>query len=228
MRIPLAPLLLGAAAVLATAAAPQSAKDWRATASLSPTGSVLVGNPAAKVKLVEYLSFTCSHCAEFAHDSKAPLHDSLARRGVVRVETRAAVRDGFDLAAWSVARCAPVAQFSGLSGEIFAGQATWGERGNTWLQANSATMRSLPLPRQIRAFADGAGLTAIGARHGLTAAAFDRCLANPATGRQLDAMTKAAFARIPGTPGFEINGKLVDGVAAWSALQPALAAAGAQ
>ena len=221
-------LLAATAVVFLAAAAPQPAKDWRATASVSPSGSVLVGNPAAKVKLVEYLSFTCSHCAEFARESKVPLHDSLVRRGVVQVETRAAVRDGFDMAAWSVARCAPVARFSALSGEIFAQQTVWSEKGNAWVEANGATIKDLPLPRQTRAFADAAGLTAIGARHGLTPAAFDRCLANPALGKQLDAMTAAAFARIPGTPGFEVNGQLVRNAAAWGALQPALATAGAR
>jgi hypothetical protein len=221
------PLALAALA-LTTAAAAQPAKDWRATSAVSPTGSVLVGNPAAKVKLVEYLSFTCSHCAEFAKESHAPLYDSLVRRGVVQVETRAAVRDAFDMAAWSVARCAPVAQFTALSGEIFAQQAVWGTKGNAWVQTNGEKIKGQPFPRQLRAFADGAGLTAIGARHGLTPAAFDRCLANPALGKQLDAMTQAAFARIPGTPGFEVNGKLVENAAAWSTLQPALAAAGAR
>lgn len=221
-------LLLATAAIVLVAAAPQPARDWRATASVSPAGSVLVGNPAAKVKLVEYLSFTCSHCAHFAVESRVPLHDSLVRRGLVQVETRAAVRDGFDLAAWSIARCAPAARFTALSGEIFAQQAAWAEQGTAWVQANGEKIKGQPLARQVRAFADGAGLSAIGARHGVTAAALDRCLASPALGNQLDAMTRAAFAKIPGTPGFEINGKLVDGVAAWSGLQPALAAAGAR
>ncbi len=222
-------LLLPLAAVaIVAAAAPQAAKDWRATAVVSPIGSVLVGNPAAKVKLVEYLSFTCSHCAEFAAESKVPLHDSLVRRGLVQVETRAAVRDGFDLAAWSIARCAPPARFSALSGEIFAQQAVWGEKGNGWVTANGAKIKDLPLPKQLRAFADGAGLTAIGARHGVTPAALDRCLANPALGKQLDAMTQAAFAKIPGTPGFEVNGKLAANIGHWADLQPLLATAGAR
>ena len=223
MRLPLV-----IAVFALTAAAPQPAKDWRATARVSPSGSVLIGNPAAKVKLVEYFSFTCSHCADFAAEAKPVLHDSLVRRGVVQVEARAAVRDGFDLAAWAVARCAPASRFTALSGEIFAQQAAWTGKGSAWVQANGATLKDKPLGRQVRAFADGAGLTAIGARHGLTPAALDTCLATPALTGQLDAMTKAAFAKIPGTPGFEINGKLADGVASWAALQPLLATAGAK
>ncbi|WP_326525656.1 DsbA family protein [Sphingomonas sp.] len=222
-------IVLALAAVVAlTGAAPQGAKDWRATARVSPSGSVLVGNPAAKVKLVEYFSFTCGTCANFARDSKPVLHDSLVRRGIVQVEARAAVRDGFDMAAWAVARCAPAAHFTALSGEIFAQQAAWTAKGSGWVQANGATLKDQPLGRQVRAFADGAGLTEIGARHGLTAQALNACLATPTLTNQLDAMSSDAFAKIPGTPGFEVNGKLAEGVAGWAALQPVLAAAGAK
>lgn len=223
--LPIAAPIVGIALV---AAAPQAVHDWRATAAVTPAGAVAVGNPAAKVKLVEYLSFTCSHCADFSAESKVPLHDTLVRRGVVQVETRAAVRDGFDMAAWTIARCVPASKFAAVSGDIFAQQAAWSEKGNAWVAANGAKIKDQPFPKQLRAFADGAGLTAIGARHGLTPAALDRCTADPALARQLDAMTKAAFARIPGTPGFEVNGKLAADVASWGTLQPVLATAGAR
>ena len=224
----LLPLAAPIAGIALAAAAPQAARDWRASARVTPAGAVVVGNPAAKVKLVEYLSFTCSHCADFSAESKVPLHDSLVRRGVVQVETRAAVRDGFDMAAWTIARCVPASKFAAVSGDIFARQAAWSEKGTAWVTANGAKIKDQPFPKQLRAFADGAGLTAIGMRHGLTAAAFDQCVANPALARQLDAMTKAAFARIPGTPGFEVNGTLAKDVGNWAGLQPVLATAGAR
>jgi hypothetical protein len=41
-------------------------------------------------------------------------------------------------------------------------------------------------------------------------------------------MTQAACARIPGTPGFEINGQVAQNVASWDALEPRLRAAGAR
>ncbi|HEX8580099.1 MAG TPA: thioredoxin domain-containing protein, partial [Allosphingosinicella sp.] len=39
--------------------------DWTQTVSATPAGGFLMGNPAAKVKLVEYGSMTCGHCAAF-------------------------------------------------------------------------------------------------------------------------------------------------------------------
>lgn len=213
-------------ALLLLAAAP--VRDWRATASVSPRGSVVVGNPAARVKLVEYLSFTCPHCAHFAAESLAPLHDDLVKRGVVQVETRAAMRDGFDVAAWTLARCAPASRFHALSTAIFAAQNDWLSKGADWAQANEATIKPLPFPRQLRLLADNSGLSAIGGRYGVTSAAYTACLNNRALTAQLAAMTKGAFAKIQGTPAFEINGALVADAAAWSALQPALSAAGAK
>ncbi|MFD1787374.1 DsbA family protein [Sphingomonas floccifaciens] len=217
-----------AAAVVVMAAAPPAAKDWRQTVSITPTGSVLAGNPAAKVKLVEYLSFTCSHCAHFAAESKAPLHDALVRQGKVQVETRAAVRDPFDLAAWSVAKCAPPQRFTALAGAIFAQQQVWTEKGDSYAQANLDKLKAMAQPQQIRAVIDNSGLGAIGAQHGVTPAALNRCLANPTLTKQLVAMTDAAFKKIPGTPGFEVNGKLAQNVASWDGLAPQLAAAGAK
>lgn len=225
MRIP----VLLAAAVALVAAAPQAARDWRATAAVVPaTGAITIGNPAAKVKLVEYLSFTCSHCADFFAEAKAPLHDTLVRQGKVRVETRAAVRDVYDLAAWSVAKCGGPARFPALAGAIFARQAEWTEKGSAYAQANLDKLKAMPQRVQIRAIADGSGLSAIGARAGVTPAALTRCLATDAQTNQLVKMTEAAFKRIPGTPGFEVNGTLADDVASWDALAPRLAAAGAK
>jgi len=223
-----APILAALAATL-IAAAPGAARDWRTSASAVPaTGAIVVGNPAAPVKLVEYLSFTCSHCADFYAESKATLHDALVRQGKVQVETRAAVRDPFDLAAWSVAKCGGPARFPALAGTIFAAQSDWTAKAEAYARANMVALKAMSQVQQIRAIADNSGLSAIGARAGVTPVALTRCLADQSQRRQLVAMTTAAFAKIPGTPGFEVNGTLADGVSSWSGLAPKLAAAGAK
>ncbi|MHA6722021.1 DsbA family protein [Sphingomonas sp. RS2018] len=218
-------LLAVLVAFAATAAAP--APDYRTVATTTPAGSFAVGNPAAKVKLVEYLSFTCPHCGHFVEQSKATLHDTMVRDGSVQVETRAAVRDPYDLAAWSIARCGGPRRFTALSTAIFAQQEAWMEKGGTWAQANLAKVQAMPQRAQIRAVADNSGLTAIGAKAGVTPAALTACLASDVQLNQLLASTKAAFAKIPGTPGFEVNGKLVEGFD-WASLEPKLRAAGAK
>jgi protein-disulfide isomerase len=214
-------------AALLTLAAAAPVKDWRQTAVTTPAGSFAIGNPAAKVKLVEYLSFTCSHCGHFVEQSAPVLHDQMVRGGTVQVETRAAVRDPYDLAAWSVARCGGPARFASLSKAIFAAQEAWTTKGNAYAQANLAKIQALSQRQQIRVIVDQSGLSAIGAKAGVTPAALTQCLATDAQVTQLIKMTEAAFAKIPGTPGFEVNGTLVEG-ADWATLEPKLRAAGAR
>lgn len=216
-----------AAAVLATAAIAQT-KDWRASTGTAPTtNGFTIGNPAAKVKLVEYLSFTCGHCGHFFSDAKAPLHDAMVRNGSVQVETRAAIRDPFDLAAWNVARCGGPARFTALAGAIFAKQDDWMAKGQAYARANLDALKALPQPQQISTIADQSGLSAIGQANGVTPAALKACFANDAQMKSLVAMTEAAFTRISGTPSFEINGQLVEGHD-WHVLEPKLRAAGAR
>ncbi len=47
--------------------------NWAAQATLTPAGTHLMGNPAAPVKLVEYVSYTCNHCAAYSSISHGAL-----------------------------------------------------------------------------------------------------------------------------------------------------------
>ena len=54
------------AAAPAAAQAPAVANvDWSQRVATTPEGGFRMGNPDAPVKLVEFLSLTCSHCATF-------------------------------------------------------------------------------------------------------------------------------------------------------------------
>ncbi|MFX5009123.1 thioredoxin domain-containing protein, partial [Acinetobacter baumannii] len=72
---------------------------------VSPTGTYVIGNPRAPVKIVEYLSFTCPHCAAFARESSAVLRGQMIRSGSVMIEYRPAVRDQADLAVTLLLKC---------------------------------------------------------------------------------------------------------------------------
>ena len=90
-------LILGSAALLATACnaekgtatsseAEVAAKpvpapnngDWSTVVTKTAEGGFVMGNPNAKVKLVEFGSLTCPHCAEFEHQGGQALVDSTA------------------------------------------------------------------------------------------------------------------------------------------------------
>jgi len=233
LAIAAAPLLTMAAHAQQAKPAPKAApkplpaRDWRTHVVQTTSGATLTGNPAAKVKLVEYLSYTCSHCAHFVAESKAPLHDDLVRRGQVRIEFRHAVRDPLDMAAALLARCSGPAGFGGASQAIFAAQESWFEQGRTWWQANADSIKSQPQLAQLKAAANGSGLSALMQKRGMSAAAIDRCFAAPGDMDKLTAMAKSAWETIKGTPSFTVNGQAVAG-SEWASLQPALRAAGAR
>ncbi|PKP93855.1 MAG: hypothetical protein CVT77_04445 [Alphaproteobacteria bacterium HGW-Alphaproteobacteria-16] len=220
-------LMLIAGSLLATAAPAQQARDWRTNVVMSPSGAYLVGNPAAKVKLVEYLSFTCGHCAKFVAESKAPLHDDLVRRGQVRVEYRHAIRDPLDLTASLLARCSLPRNFASVSTAIFAAQRDWYGRGAQWWQANGAAMQSQPEIAQLKAIAEASGLAALMRKQGMTDARIDQCFASDTDLIRVTTMSGAAWKAIKGTPSFVINGK-AGGGSEWATLQPELRAAGAR
>lgn len=227
MRMFALALSLIAGVMFATAAPAQQARDWRTNVVQSPAGAYVIGNPAAKVKLIEYLSYSCPHCAHFVAESKAPLHDDLVRRGIVLVEFRHAIRDPLDLSAALMARCAGGREFAGASQAIFAAQAEWYAKGAAWWQENAAKFEGKPETVGLKALATGSGLTQLMQGRGMTPARIDQCFATSTDLNKLTAMTKASWAAIKGTPSFTINGK-AGGGNQWSTLEPELRAVGAR
>lgn len=208
-----------------TAAAP--VRDWTATTRLAANGAFVTGNPAAPIKLVEYGSYTCPHCAAFAVESEATLRGSMVRSGSVSVEYRHLIRDQMDLGATILARCAGAAGFARASAAIFATQGTWMPRYFAWA-GDHPEVGALPPLRQARAYADAAGLTTLMQRRGLTATRINACFANRAAVDVVTKMTGDTPIEVPGTPTFYINGTIVPGVASWAPLEPILRARGAK
>ena len=216
-------LVLAAALIAAPSAA--APRPWTAVAAPVATGSFLIGNPQAKVRLVEYVSYTCPHCAHFAAESDAALK-AMVRSGSLAVEVRNQVHDGIDLVAATLARCAGPAAFPAVHAALFARQGEWIERAVAWQQPNAARVKMYPPLGQLRALADGAGLTDIARANGVSAAQVDACFAKDVFVGKTLAVSNGT-AKVRGTPAFEINGQLVENVD-WAKLQPMLRAAGAK
>ncbi|WP_052134354.1 DsbA family protein [Sphingomonas sp. 37zxx] len=211
-------LLFGA--LLTGSSQAQSQRDWRTAIRQTTDGAYVIGNPAAKVKLVEYLSYTCPHCAAFVAESKPELLDGMVRRGSVSVELRHAVRDGLDLSAAMLVRCTGPANFVASHNAVFAGQDAMLAKAQAYRPAPNT-----PEATQLLGLADATGLTAL-VRPRLKTQP-QACLAATADRTKLIAMAEAAFAKIQGTPSFEVNGTLVPGND-WASLKPRLLAAGAR
>ena len=216
---------LSAAALLAASPAlAQSRPQASPTVTPVATGSYLIGNPKARVRLVEYVSYTCPHCAHYAEQSEAAVK-AMIRSGSLAVEVRNQVHDGFDLAAATLARCAGPAAFPALHAALFARQREWIERAVAWQQANAERIRSYPQLAQLKALVDGSGLADIARASGVPQPRIDACFANERFVAKTLAVSNAT--KVSGTPAFEINGRLVENVD-WAKLQPMLRAAGAK
>ena len=224
----LAALGLSLSAVPADAAQARAKMDWSTHVTQTLAGAYVIGNPAARVKLVEYVSYTCPHCAVFTTESAPVLKGQMVRSGSTSIEIRHFIRDRLDLAAALIARCGGAGKFARLTETIFAQQRDWLKRGMEFDQANAQRIGTYPPAAQMRAEADGSGLTAIGKSAGLSDAQITACLSDRAATDRIVAMTTAAPNSIEGTPGFFINGKQAMGVFTWDKLQPLLRASGAR
>lgn len=214
-------LALGAAP--ATGAAPAPAprpQNWNNAIVVTPQDGHLVGNPNAGVKLVEYISYTCPHCAHFEMESDASLRLSFIASGKGSVEYRPFIRSSIDVAAALLVRCGPITKFRGNHYAVLRDQAKWFHAPTpTELQRWSAA----DFPTAMRNIANDLKLYDLMVTRGYTRAELDRCLANKPAAEKMAAQTRYATQNgVQGTPSFFVNGRLQD-THSWDGLRPVLA-----
>lgn len=201
-----------------------AARDWNATVTRTPAGAFVVGNPKAKVRLVEYLSLTCGHCAQFSAEAWGPLKAHYIGKGLVSLEVRHALRDGFDVTASLLSVCeGPKGYFDAIE-TVLAKQGEWAPRAGSFQQEG---IEARPMDQRMMAYANGAGLDLLFAGRGMARARMAACLSDAAEQKMLAAMAKEAWSqrKIGGTPAFLIDGVFQQDVASWEALEPRLKAA---
>ena len=99
-------------------------QDWTRVAVRTPEGGFRMGNPNAPVKVVEYLSLTCPHCAAFAHEGSAGLV-GYVRTGRVSIEYRNYILNGVDVSAALLVRCASPVNYFAMSHALLGSQQSW-------------------------------------------------------------------------------------------------------
>lgn len=235
----IAALLLPAAVIAAPqkprashpATAPATGTDWTRATTITPDGAFVLGNPRAPTRLIEYVSYTCPHCAHFMAEASGPLKTGWVKRGAVSIEIRSAIRDKYDLTAALLARCGGKARFFGDHEAIFATQRDWIAK----VMAYEAAHQSDPPPAPgtdvsapLVDIAQASGLSDLMAKRGIPLARQRQCIADKAALATLAAMANEAWQsrKIEGTPAFLLNGQAVDGVFDWEGLRPRLPAPG--
>lgn len=207
---------------------PPKGGDWSTVVTQTAAGGYVMGNPNAGVKLIEYGSMTCPHCAEFDEKGLQPLIDNYVKSGRVSFEFRNFVRDPFDLTASLIARCGGTRQFFPLTRQLFAGQDQWIGKIQSAGAEQQQALAALPPKQQFAAIAKLAGLQQWAAQRGVPSAKSGACLANESEVNRLVQMNGDATQQYPGfrgTPSFVLNGKLLDDTATWETLEPKLRAA---
>jgi protein-disulfide isomerase len=206
-----------AAAVALVSAAPVK---WAEMISLGTGGSHVYGNAQAKVRLVEYISYTCPHCAEYVADSAEPMKASaLIAEGKIAVEVRNLVRDRMDLAAAVMARCGGPAKFRSNTEAIMAAQPQWVPVAFAYDAKNGRALAKTPPNIAIKQVVHAVGLDTVMRSRGFTNAQIDACAVNPAAINSVIAMTKTAGKIVRYTPFFTINGTEAVSVTRWEQLE---------
>lgn len=208
--------------------APPAGQSWADVVTVTPEGGYMVGNPDAPIKLIEYASHTCSHCAEFARTGKPVIKEKYVPTGVVSFEQREVFLNSFDVMLAGLAQCGAKEQMQPLSDQVWQNlEAVFaGIQGNP--QAVQAA-ETLPLNQRFAVLAQSTGVLEFFAARGLSADQGRACLSDAA---KIEALVKNTQAnadkdKVTGTPTFFLNGKRVEGTT-WEVVEPALQRAGAR
>jgi len=163
------------------------------TVTLPPMSVMLaeksLGSATAPVTMTEYSSLDCSHCGDFHAATLPLLKANYVDTGRMRLVYRDYPRSNAAIAGAMVARCSGDNYFATLDA-LYKAQ-------SSWAYASNYT----------------AGLKAVVAPIGITAADVDACLASTELRSGVLAIQQAGQSTygIPGTPTFIINGQQVFG-----------------
>ncbi len=152
-------------------------------------GDIVYGDPNAPVVVIEYASFTCPACANFAINIFPKIKENYIDAGKIKFVYRNLVRDQYDMAASLVARCRTPDVAKHLTKIFF-------ERQRDWTGAEDKV----------------AGLAMLARRAvGMSRIQVDRCIANTDMQQHLVKMTQGAAVRYnaSATPTIIVDGSKV-------------------
>jgi protein-disulfide isomerase len=181
-------LKLNRRAMIALAAAMAASPAVAQKAAATEPGDFSLGSPDAPVKMVEYASFTCPHCATFHATVFKDLKRDYIDTGKVHFTLREVYFDRYGLWAAMVARCGGEMRYFGIHDMLFDQQAEW-----------AASQDPVQVVQNLKT---------IGIAAGLDEAAIDTCLNDQAQAEALIARFQANMAAdgVEGTPTIFING----------------------
>ena len=214
--------------VAITQANPPPGGTWADVVNQTSDG-FMMGNPNAKVKLVEIGSLSCPHCKAFDDEGVPTLIDKYVKSGQVSWEFRPYVIHGqIDIAADLIARCNGLKTFFPLVQALYKDQSVWMGKLESTPQDKLAQLQNLPTNQAFIATASLLGLQDWAAARGIPQAKSNQCLSDQKMIEKEVQETSSVNDEFPdfsGTPAFVINGKMLKDTASWDKLKPQLDAA---
>lgn len=214
---------LAACAMLSLAASPPKSlapksTNWNSQIGVTADGSHTLGNPDAPIKLTEFISYTCPHCAHFHRESDAVLRLTLIPKGQIQVTMTNLLRNPIDLTVAMLASCGDPKRFWVRHNAFLGTQDKWLPKAEKMSREQQARWYQGEMVNRMRAVASDFGFYATVQQWGLDRARADRCLADAAMLNKLrDQQTTARDLGIDSTPSFVLNGKVQD-VHDWDSL----------
>jgi len=170
-------------------------------------GDMTLGDPAAKVKVIEYASASCAHCARFNNEVFPAFKAKYIDTGKVHYTLKEFLTPPTEVAAagFLLARCAGKDKYFTVLDAIYKNQ-------EQMFQTNDFR----------------GGLLRIAQSSGMTEAQFNACVSDEAALKALDERVSKAVKQdnITGTPTFVVNGKKIgEGEVSLAQLDAAIAEA---
>ena len=184
----------------------------------------VIGDPNAKVTVIEYLSPTCPHCARVANDVIGPFKDKYVKTGKVKLIFRPFARNAQDAGIFLLAEAAAKAQDAAVSGDASASSEASAPAAAPIASTGYSAAASEAWENVVNAYFKTQGTWAVSDRPydaikavalqlGFTSETFDAALKDSTLYAAIQQMVDQAQKDfgMSGTPTFYINGKTVEG-----------------
>jgi protein-disulfide isomerase len=208
-----------------TQASPPPGGTWADVVNETAAGAVM-GNPNAKIKLIEIGSLSCPHCKAFSEEGVPKLVDKYIKSGNLSWEFRPYIIHGaIDMASNLAVRCNGVKTFFPMVEGMYKDQDKFLTKMQAVPQAEVERVQNLPPNRVFIEMAKMVGLPEWAAARGIPQQKIEQCLTNEQMidhEVQLTSDVTSQFPDFQGTPTFVINGEMVKDVASWDKLEPKL------
>lgn len=201
---------------------PAKDKNWNAETQRTARGH-LVGNPDAKTKMIEFVSYTCSVCLQFAQQGEPALDLTVLRTGEMSVEVRPVIRNYLDLTVSLLVACGDDKGFKARHRDFMWSQQTWLNKALSAPQSQQAIWERADKASRVN-LAAALDLDDKLIAGGATASEVNACLTNDVAAQKLidDGNANRSEFGVRATPSFALDGKLLPDVHQWATLYPIL------